>query len=878
MSNFRDITLGEHIFSKIDNNTYLQKIYRGILFNYSIKIFSFDDLPKKQINITDALAFADLLSKSCGTNLTDLHRTRAQEIVALLHDMFPNDKNINLYFASVLAATGNFLGLERTCQYFENPSFMDNLFMHYHRNYLTVPTDEEMTFFPAQKRIYNSISSRYFSFSTPTSMGKTFLMRIFIKEKIIGGEKANFAILIPTRALINEVKSEIIDSLTTILEKKNYRVVTTSGALVLETEHNYIFVVTPERMLYILIDHPELNIDYLFVDEAHKISSDDKRSAFYYKVIDKIEERGGNTNIIFASPNIPNPQVYLRVPSQVNEDDIFDYALACKYSPVSQVKYLVDLYERNVRIYDSYTKSYINFRNLDYGSTLFDVIRRVGQNRQNIVYCKSKNDAITFAREYAEKMNALNDSELQAFANEIKNDVHKEYYLAELVEKGIAYHVGYLPANIRVQLENYYREGKIKTLFCTSTLLEGINLPADNLFITSHKKGRKKFNEVDFKNLVGRVGRAKYNLYGNVFVVRLEKNDKDSDLKEMECLLKNDIPSQKLSIETELTSYQKRFICDTLLSGEIEIHEYPKDQSPDNYDLMRKTMLILLGDIVNNRHSRVRKAFNDCITSEMEVKIRKIFSFPEKKASDDINVSYDQVSEIRKLIREGLTYPVIKDSKKGADHYETVAFLNKLAQAFKWDIYEKTTLGYKDKDGKFSRLSWYAVLLIQWMRGRGLNYIIEMSIKDYAKNQRTLRVDYIKKETYNGSKAHNNIIIAETLEAIENVLLFRLSNYFLKFTEEYKRQHPNEPFANDWHEFIEYGTDNKLRIVLQRSGFLRDSTDYIQRHADVYVLGTPDNPKLIKQALLRSRNDLVRHDAEEIQYNVPEIFIDEGEY
>ena len=41
---------------------------------------------------------------------------------------------------------------------------------------------------------------------------------------------------------------------------------------------------TPERMLYILIDDPELKIDYLFVDEAHKISSNDKRSVFYYKL------------------------------------------------------------------------------------------------------------------------------------------------------------------------------------------------------------------------------------------------------------------------------------------------------------------------------------------------------------------------------------------------------------------------------------------------------------------------------------------------------------------------------------------------------------------------------------------------------------------
>ena len=76
-----------------------------------------------------------------------------------------------------------------------------------------------------------------------------------------------------------------------------------------------------------------------------------------------------------------------------------------------------------------------------------------------------------------------------------------------------------------------------------------------------------------------------------------------------------------------------------------------------------------------------------------------------------------------------------------------------------------------------------------------------------------------------------------------------LSNYFLKFSEEYKRQHPNEPFTNDWYEFVEYGTTNRLRIILQRSGFKRDSTEYIRRNADKYVRGTPDNPKAAEKGI-----------------------------
>ena len=52
-------------------------------------------------------------------------------------------------------------------------------------------------------------------------------------------------------------------------------------------------------------------------------------------------------------------------------------------------------------------------------------------------------------------------------------------------------------------------------------------------------------DEVEFRNLVGRVGRIKYNLYGNVFLVRMEDNLKT---EKYISLLQNDVPTQEVSI------------------------------------------------------------------------------------------------------------------------------------------------------------------------------------------------------------------------------------------------------------------------------------------------------------------------------------------
>lgn len=884
MSDFRDVTFGEHLFSKIDDNAYLQKLYNNILFNYSKRLFQLHDLEDRPVNIDDALTFADILSKSYGTSLSDMHKIRAQEMVALLYAMYPDDERIKYCLGSVLVNTGNFLGMNRLTPKFENASVLENAFMYYNMNYLRIPTEEKDRFFPAQKEIYDNLDRPYFSYSAPTSMGKTFIMRIFIKHQIMNGIKKNFALLIPTKALINEITGELIEDLTILLKANNYRIVTSAGSIALEQEHNYIFVLTPERMLYILNDDPKLKLDYVFVDEAHKISSGDKRSSFYYMVIDKLEERRNHPHIIFASPNIPNPDVYLDTLYDKGNEYDSGSQLACKYAPVSQLKYIVDLWERNIRIFDSYSKRFIKLHDMSREYSLSEVIALIGDRKHNIVYCKSKNDAIQFARDYVDykKLHDSTDNtdkKLLDLSEAIKSEVHSEYYLADLVQKGVAYHIGYLPANIRMQLENYYKEGLIKTMFCTSTLLEGVNLPAENLFITSYKKGLSNFSEVDFKNLMGRVGRAKYNLYGNVFVVRLKKQDKEEDLQKFEELLKNDVPPQKLSIESELSSNQKQLIVDTLCSGDVEIKKSRKDQSEDNYDLMRKTMLILLGDIVYGRNTRVYREFLNgrYLTEEQIRKIKKQFSVPGKMPDDDINVSYDQIQGLEALIRSGEKYPEIRDESREANYYETYDFLVKLAKAFKWRVYEHSTLGAGEGD-EYTKLSWYTVLLTKWISGHGLNYIMTETIRDYDLNKRRVWINNHEWETYDKTRRHNNFIIASSLEAIEDVLLFRLSNYFLRFSEEWKSQHPNEMLTNDWHDFVEYGTTNHLRIILQRSGFKRESTAYIciKKNADKYVRGTPEEPKLLK-SILECPNELVRNDAKDIQYNVPELFIEEGE-
>ncbi len=70
---------------------------------------------------------------------------------------------------------------------------------------------------------------------------------------------------------------------------------------------------------------------------------------------------------------------------------------------------------------------------------------------------------------------------------------------------------------------------------------------------------------------------------------------------------------------------------------------------------------------------------------------------------------------------------------------------------------------------------------------------------------------------------HRNIVIADTLEVIKNVILFSISNYFLRFSNEYKRFHNVETSTyirqhRDEYVVMTQGGEVKLRYSCSRAG------------------------------------------------------------
>ncbi len=873
------VNVGDLIFNDIDANPFLHELYTHLLHNYSVRRLNVPHATTLEVDIEAALRFADLLSKSTHQQKRDNHRVWAQEIALLCQILYPDDSRTKAYVPAIFSTLGNYPALTHL-DATTDTGLLEAAFNAYQAEYLTVPGASNMKFFAPQKQIYDRLTEGRFSFSAPTSLGKSFIMRTFITTQVKARSRQNYAIIVPTKALINETRSKLIADLEDELERANYRIVCAAGDIVLEGDHNFVFVLTPERLLYLLISKPELQFHYVFFDESHKLTGKNSRAPFYYQTVTILQNRPNPPHIIFASPNIPNPEVFLRLVSPDAETNV-GRAVATQFSPVVQFKYLIDLDDKVVENYNDHTQAFTRVASVNDGSdnvqtlirSLTSTTHSGDRPRQTIVFFGGRQRAIDAAQQYGISLPILGDPDLDTLASDIERDVHDDYYLCDLIRKGIAYHIGYLPPAIRERIEGLFRDGKITVLFCTSTLLEGVNLPADNLVITTSRIGRSNMTAVDFKNLIGRVGRIEYNLYGNVFIItgtNLAAKPKAQEL------LQTKIPVQRLSIESDpkvLSDSLKQEIIATLASGSVEFIKGNETQT--QYQMKRKFGLILLRDITEGRASLVRREFESYLDQETLVAIRDSFQGRDTQQDDDITVSLDQADALSAAIRAGLSYP--KRSTDGKfDYATTVAFLNQLAVIFNWQTYDPTTLGKTSPDGsELTMIRWYAVILNQWMEGHGLKSIMTRALQNRRSFGR-VRVSEGWLVDYDDTIEHRNIVIGEILEVIENVILFSLSNYFLKFSNEYKKINGVEQFENDWYEYVEYGTTNPQTILLQRFGYSRETATFIRHHHDDAVI-TVEGNSYLNPRLLESQNENVRKETGEIRYNVPEAFVLPGE-
>jgi len=128
--------------------------------------------------------------------------------------------------------------------------------------------------------------------------------------------------------------------------------------------------------------------------------------------------------------------------------------------------------------------------------------------QERLLRVLKKDPALAFALDLAAVLPEVKSEIIQRACDNIAEYLQPQYNLITCLRKGIIYHHGSVPDAIRIYIEDLYKENEaIKYVITSSTLLSGVNLPAERMFILDNRRGRSNLSHDSFKNLVGRVCR-----------------------------------------------------------------------------------------------------------------------------------------------------------------------------------------------------------------------------------------------------------------------------------------------------------------------------------------------------------------------------------
>ena len=337
-----------------------------------------------------------------------------------------------------------------------------------------------------QKKLSNYLlSGKNVIASAPTSFGKSLLI-----EEIVASRKyKNIVIIQPTLALLDETRIKL---------KKYYDfykiIVRTTQKY--SNEKGNLFLLTAERVM----EYENLPK----IDEFYKLSlrRKDERADILNNAFLKIIQNF-NSKFYFLGPNI---------------DGI---------SPGFAEKYNAIFYKSNFSLVDcdvidmtdkiNFTASK-NTLDKEKCNILYSLLYSLRQE-QTLIYCATPARARRFARGYVDYLKTKN---IIPYANLpliewINENISKQWSLSQELGYGIAIHDGSLQKHIGSSIINYFNNGMLNSIFCTSTIIEGVNTSTKNVILFDATKGNKNLDFFDYNNIKGRSGRLMKHYIGKVY-------------------------------------------------------------------------------------------------------------------------------------------------------------------------------------------------------------------------------------------------------------------------------------------------------------------------------------------------------------------------
>ena len=640
---------------------------------------------------------------------------------------------------------------------------------HRDENTINITKDQSITFTNFQRKLWLSLEEhKSVTINAPTSAGKSFVLQNYI-AKYYANNSANLSVyIVPTRALIGQV----INDFHVIAKKFNLDVAITEVPTAPEEGKKHLYVLTQERF-QILLDNFEDDIDLLIIDEAQNIS-DGSRGIILQSVIERVRSRSGNTTILFGCPFTKNPNVFSELfLIETGKNTIVD----TEESPVLQNLMYIDTNITQSKeivisnVFEDGKKTEISKLRFDTElvkeeQSLCQIAYQIGKPHTNIIYgsepAKCEDLAVILKSIAAEKdLEHLSDNnvdeEVLEFSKFIQQHIHKDFLLADTIKYGVAYHFGKMPSFLRKGIESLCSQGKIPFIICTSTLLQGLNLPAKNIFIMNPTKGvdattRKAIplSPSEFWNLAGRAGRLTKDFEGNIFLINLDS------------WIENPLPQERRQeVEPAFSSY----LCKETKNL---IDFMSNDKAPSGQresEGIESAFMKLYNEFQTGKHHEILVRYEDKIGENSRVieekltEISKKITVPPETSRKNPNVSIYRQQDM-------LDYLLKRIKEKGAEYVIPPHPLRPFE-----DIKPHYIRLFKRMHTRFIGLPpannshiYYSTLALLWMRGVTYSELLQNRIDNNNKTRKR-------------GEANPNTEARRLFEDIENALRFRYVKY-----------------------------------------------------------------------------------------------------
>lgn len=378
--------------------------------------------------------------------------------------------------------------------------------------------------------------------SLPTSAGKTRIAEICILRCLADGKRVMF--ITPLRALSAQTEVGLRKTFLPLGKTVStlYGSIGTSDFEKDAISTNDIVVGTPEKIDFALRNDPSLidDVGLVVLDEGHMIGLNE-RELRYEVQIQRLLKRpdADQRRIVCLSAILPEGDQLEDFVGWIRQDKEGD-AIKNDWRPTDlrfgEVIWNQNTAQLNFRIGDErpFVKRFISGsvppigqRTLQYPKnaqelSLATAWRLTEDGHTVLIYCPQKTSVESFAKVIVDlHMRGALGSVLTADQESLRlvkmlgaEWLGTEHPILKCLDLGVAIHHGSLPTPFRKEVEKLLSEGVLKITVSSPTLAQGLNLSATTVIFHSLYRSGKIIEASEFKNVIGRAGRAFIDIQG----------------------------------------------------------------------------------------------------------------------------------------------------------------------------------------------------------------------------------------------------------------------------------------------------------------------------------------------------------------------------